>query len=106
MPAIPAELLESFGNGPKTAEAINAASLAFKKALIERALDGELNHHLGYPSGTTKPTGATNQRNGKGAKRLEGQARSAGGRVPGHDAADLHCASDPQQPGLRKLERS
>ena len=68
MPAIPAELLESFGNGSKTAEAINAASLAFKKALIERALDGELNHHLGYPSGTTKPTGATNQRNSKGAK--------------------------------------
>lgn len=68
LPAIPAELLESFGNGPMTAEAINAASLAFKKALIERALDGELNHHLGYPSGTTKPTGATNQRNGKGAK--------------------------------------
>ena len=51
-----------------TAEAINAASLAFKKALIERALGGELNHHLGYPSGATKPAEATNQRNGKGAK--------------------------------------
>ncbi len=31
LPAIPAELLEQFGNGPMTAEAINAASLAFRK---------------------------------------------------------------------------
>ncbi|KWC85660.1 hypothetical protein WL57_16275 [Burkholderia cepacia] len=36
LPAIPAELLEQFGNGPMTAEAINAATLALKKALIER----------------------------------------------------------------------
>jgi len=47
LPAIAPELLESFGNGPMTAEAINAASLAFKKALIERALAGEMNHYLG-----------------------------------------------------------
>ena len=68
LPAIPAELLEQFGNGPMTAEAINAASLAFKKALIERALAGEMNHHLGYPAGATKPAAVSNQRNGKGAK--------------------------------------
>lgn len=68
LPAIPPELLESFGNGPLTAEAINAASLAFKKALIERALAGEMNHHLGYPSGAAKPADVANQRNGKGAK--------------------------------------
>ncbi|ONN77718.1 transposase, partial [Burkholderia cenocepacia] len=68
LPAIPAELLEQFGNGPMTAEAINAATLALKKALIERALGGEMNHHLGYPPGAAKPANATNQRNGKGAK--------------------------------------
>ena len=44
LPAIPGELLEQFGNGPMTAEAINAATLALKKALIERALGGEMNH--------------------------------------------------------------
>jgi putative transposase len=38
LPVIPAELLEQFGSGPMTAEAINAATLALKKALIERAL--------------------------------------------------------------------
>lgn len=68
LPAIPRELLASFGDGPMTAEAINAASLAFKKALIERALSGEMNHHLGYPSGASKPADVANQRNGKGAK--------------------------------------
>jgi putative transposase len=68
LPAIPAELLEQFGNGPMTAEAINAATLALKKALIERALGGEMNHHLGYSSGAAKPPETSNQRNGKGAK--------------------------------------
>jgi hypothetical protein len=47
LPAIPAELLEQFGNGPMTAKAISAPALALKKALIERALGGEMNHHLG-----------------------------------------------------------
>src|ERR1700750_3280391 len=68
LPAIPAELLEQFGNGPMTAETINAATLALKKALIERALGGEMNHHLGYLPGAAKPAAVTNQRNGKGAK--------------------------------------
>ncbi|MDB0558466.1 transposase, partial [Ralstonia solanacearum] len=68
LPAIPAELLEQFGSGPMTAEAINAATLALKKALIERALGGEMNHHLGYPPGAAKPATVTNQRNGSGAK--------------------------------------
>lgn len=68
LPAIPAELLEQFGNGPMTADAINAATLALKKALIERALGGEMNHHLGYASGAAKPAEVSNQRNGKSAK--------------------------------------
>ena len=51
-----------------TADAINAASLAFKKALIGRALGGEKNHHLGYPPGVAKPPSVTNQRNGRDAK--------------------------------------
>lgn len=68
LPAISAELLEQFGNGPMTAEAINAATLALKKALIERALNGEMHHHLGYAPGAAKPAAVTNQRNGTGAK--------------------------------------
>ena len=34
----------------------------------------------------------------------EGHGRGAGRGVPGHHAADLHRAPDPQQPGLRELE--
>jgi hypothetical protein len=40
---MPAVLLEQFGNGPITAEAINAATLALKKTLIDRAPSGEMN---------------------------------------------------------------
>jgi hypothetical protein len=68
LPVIPAELLEQVGNGPMTAEAINAAMLALKTALIERALGGETNHHLGYSSGAAKPPAVSSQRNSKGAK--------------------------------------
>ncbi len=46
LPKIPKELLEQFGEGLMTAEAIEDASAAFKKALIERALHAELGHHL------------------------------------------------------------
>ena len=68
LPAIPAELLEPFGNGPITAESNNAATMDLKKALIEHALGGEMNHYLGYSPGEAKPAAVTNQRNGKGAK--------------------------------------
>jgi transposase-like protein len=42
--------------------------MALKKALIERALGGELSHHLGYPPGGDKPAEAGNHRNGSTGK--------------------------------------
>ena len=51
LPSIPKELIDEFVKGPMSAEAVNAASLVFKKALIERALGAELSHHLRYPAG-------------------------------------------------------
>src|SRR5512146_2468106 len=68
MPSIPKELIDQFVTGPMSAEAVNAASMAFKKALIERALGAEMSHHLGYPAGADKPESATNHRNGKSGK--------------------------------------
>ncbi|PQZ52753.1 MULTISPECIES: IS256 family transposase [Achromobacter] len=68
LPAIPAELVDQFVKGPMTAEAVQDLSMAFKKALIERALGAELGHHLGYPPGGDRPEQATNQRNGKSRK--------------------------------------
>ena len=68
LPSIPKELIDQLVSGPMTAEAVNAASMAFKKALIERALGAELTHHLGYPAGADKPNGADNHRNGVSRK--------------------------------------
>jgi len=51
-----------------SAEAVEDASRAFKKALIERALGAEMSHHLGYAVGTQKPEAATNHRNGMSGK--------------------------------------
>lgn len=43
------------------------------KALIERALKGELTHHLGYePKGDASETGTNNRRNGTSRKKLKG----------------------------------
>lgn len=68
LPQIPKELLDQFVTGPMTAEAVNDVSVAFKKALIERAMEGELSHHLGYAPGAAKPEEASNHRNGKSGK--------------------------------------
>ena len=66
---VPAEVLDQFvDDGRLTAQDIEAAMRRFKKALIERALGGELTHHLGYPAGAAKPEDAANKRNGSTPK--------------------------------------
>jgi len=62
LPKIPKELIDQLVSGPMTGEAVNAATVAFKKALIERALGAELGHHLGQPAQDA------NHRNGSSAK--------------------------------------
>ena len=66
---VPSEILDQFvRQGPLTHEELDAAVRRFKKAIIERALGGELTHHLGYPAGGIKPDDTTNHRNGTGGK--------------------------------------
>ena len=66
---VPSEILDQFvRQGPISHEELDAAVRRFKKAIIERALGGELTHHLGYPPGGTKPDEVTNHRNGTGGK--------------------------------------
>ena len=48
LPSIPPELIDQIVKGPMSADAVNAASKAFKKALIERCPGAEFSHHLGY----------------------------------------------------------
>ena len=42
------------------------------KALLERALQGEMTHHLGYPKHATEGDNSGNSRNGKSKKTLKG----------------------------------
>jgi putative transposase len=66
---VPSEILDHFvGQGPITPEELEATVRRFKKAIIERALGGELTHHLGYPSGGIKPEDTSNHRNGTSEK--------------------------------------
>ncbi|HVZ45697.1 MAG TPA: IS256 family transposase, partial [Ramlibacter sp.] len=62
LPKIPKELMDQLVCGPKTGEEVNAATLALKKALIERVMGAELGHHLGQPAEDA------NHRNGTSAK--------------------------------------
>jgi len=47
LPSIPKEQVDLFLSVPMSGEAITAAGLAFKQALIEASLNAELSHHLG-----------------------------------------------------------
>lgn len=48
----------------RTLEEVDELFRQMKKALMERALAGELTHHLGYGPGEAKPTEQPNHRNG------------------------------------------
>jgi putative transposase len=66
---VPSEVLDQFvREGPLSTVELDEAVRRFKKALIERALGGELTHHLGDAPGGAKPTATTNHRNGSSAK--------------------------------------
>jgi putative transposase len=66
---IPSEILDQFvRQGPLTHEELDSVVQRFKKAIIERALGGELTHHLGYAVGGAKPADTTNHRNGTSGK--------------------------------------
>ncbi len=71
LPSIPKELVDVFLTGPMTGASIEAAGLAFKKALIEASLNAELTHHLGYAPGEAKPDGVANHRNGGTSKTVQ-----------------------------------
>jgi putative transposase len=67
---VPPDVLDHFAGParPMSAADVEAVMRQFKKALMERMIDGELTHHLGYPPGGTKPEGTTNHRNGTSGK--------------------------------------
>ena len=68
LPEIPAELIEQLVKGPMSATEVQTLFMSFKKAVIERAMNAELNQHLGYRAGEAKPDGQSNERNGASGK--------------------------------------
>jgi len=56
--------LDALLAGRQTPAELDALFRQMKQALMERALSGELTHHLGYPPGGAKPDGQANHRNG------------------------------------------
>jgi putative transposase len=68
LPALPPGLVEQLVDGPLTPEAFDDLVTAFSKAVAERAIAGELNHHLGYAPGADKRAGQSNERNGTTSK--------------------------------------
>ncbi|WP_375167899.1 IS256 family transposase [Burkholderia sp. EMB26] len=68
LPELPKELLDKLVKGPMTPVEDQDLMLAFSKAVIERAMGAEMNLHLGYPSGQSKPAGQANERNGASGK--------------------------------------
>lgn len=58
------ELLEELVPGPMSAEGFDSMFRQLKKSLLDRVLNAELSHHLGYPKGESPPQGQSNYRNG------------------------------------------
>ncbi len=68
LPRLSAQMLEELIPEPITQEQCEEIFHELKKAIIERALNAEMTHHLGYAAGQAKPEGVGNHRNGKSAK--------------------------------------
>ena len=70
------EVLDELLKGIKTQDDLagpNGLLKALTKALVERALEGELTHHLGYEKNDPVGYGNGNSRNGKSRKRLKSE---------------------------------
>lgn len=68
LPQLSQQMLEELIPGPVTKEQFEDIFQNFKRAFIERAMGAEMNQHLGYGVGQSKPEGVTNHRNGTSAK--------------------------------------
>jgi len=84
--SIPNELLDQFVTGPMSGEAVNAALMALKNALIESSLRAEFGHHLGYNSEADKQETCANQ-----AQRHSRQVRVHTGRSAALPRVVMRC---------------
>ena len=92
--AIPKELLDqllALGGGSEGLGGPEGLLKQLTGALVSRALEGELDHHLGYRKGEKAPEGQENRRNGRTSKTL----RTAQGSVPVEVPRDREGSFDP-----------
>ena len=70
--------------GKKTEEIVGPNGLLkqLTKALLERAMNAELTHHLGYEKGQGEDRGSGNNRNGSSRKKVQGDFGSVEIAVP------------------------
>lgn len=99
------ELLDKLLSGHQTPEEFFGSDGLLKRlqsALIERALGGELTHHLGYPAHGAAPAASDDRRNGYSAKTVE----TGDGPVPIRVPRDRDGDFAPQlvKKGQRRLE--
>ena len=59
--------------GPLNTAAVSGLAKQMTKRLLERALRGELTHHLGYEKHAVAGRGSGNSRNGTSSKTLKGE---------------------------------
>jgi len=93
--ALPAELIDSLLSGYKKPEDLIGEHGLLKqltKALVERALEAEMEAHLGHAKHESVANTAGNTRNGKSRKTLKGEF----GELPIEIPRDRHCSFEPQ----------
>ena len=93
--ALPAELIDSLLSGYKKPEDLigeNGLLKQLTKALVERALDAEMEAHLGHAKNETVTNATGNTRNGKSRKTLKGEF----GELPLEIPRDREGSFEPQ----------
>lgn len=93
--ALPAELIDSLLSGYKKPEDLigeNGLLKQLTKALVERALDAEMEAHLGHAKNEAVTNPAGNTRNGKSRKTLKGEF----GELPVEIPRDRNGSFEPQ----------
>ncbi|MDF1756414.1 MAG: IS256 family transposase [Verrucomicrobiales bacterium] len=95
------QLLEEY-EGPDDMFGQSGLLESLKAKLVERALQGELTHHLGYEKHGTKPEGSRNARNGTSKKRVKTESSQIEIEVPRDREGSFEPTLVPK--GVRRLE--
>ncbi len=96
-PKLPEHLLDGLVEGPMSAMEVEDLIDAFGKAVIERAMAGEMNAHLGYRAGEDKQAGPTSRRTQRrGRQDAVDQTRLDACSVAPRPGRYLRAGLDPQ----------